>query len=484
SVDQAEAQAFQAAQSRLTRSLGGELAYAEAIEGLPLSVLEVTAEQLRALQDNENVAVVQEDELAAPILAQSIPLIEADTAHGRGQTGSGHAVAVLDTGVDLSHAAFAGKIVSQACYSTTSSANGGSQSLCPGGAAASTANGSGNDCSSSISGCGHGTHVAGIAAGNGGGVTGVAPGAQVVAVQVFSRFNSAATCAPRAAPCVLSYTSDQIKGLTRVRALAQAGTIKIASANMSIGGGKSTTACDGDGRKPVIDQLRALGVATVIASGNDGFSDGVSFPGCVSTAVTVGSTTKSDTLSSFSNSAAMVDLLAPGSSINSARAGGGTVTFNGTSMATPHVAGAFALHRGWKSGDSVATIEAKLKSTGTPVTGKGITKPRIDVGYVGQLVLQPVKPLKSPLAFGTVWFNGAKQKGYGNWSSTFNSTYNRYEITMTGQNYYYLNYVTVITPMDNRFCKSSSVSGKLLVYCYTHSGQPATSRFGFVTYKP
>lgn len=462
----------------------GDVAYIEAIEGLPLTILELNAEQLGRLRGNDNVAVVEEDTLAEPFLAQSIPLIEADDVHNAGTTGAGHAVAILDTGVDLTHAAFAGRIKSQACYSTTSSANGGSNSLCPGGVSDSTASGSGDDCSSSISGCGHGTHVAGIAAGNGGGVVGVAPGADIIAIQVFSRFNSAATCSPRSAPCALAYTSDQIKALNRVRAIAQAGSLKVASANMSLGGGKFTTACDSDSRKTVIDQLRALGVATVIASGNSGFSDGVGAPGCISTAVTVGSTTKSDTLSSFSNSAPMVDLLAPGSSITSARNGGGTVTFNGTSMATPHVAGAFALHRSKQPADSVATIEAKLKAEGTGVTGKGITKPRIDLGYLALQVFVPQPIFKGPLAFGTVWLNGAKQTGYGNWTSTFNASYTRYEITLSGQNYYYLNYATVVTPMDNRYCKSSSVGGKLLVYCYNSVGQPTTARFAFVTYKP
>lgn len=458
----------------------------DSIEGLPLTVLEVNAEQLEQLRDNDNVLSVVVDELAAPTLAQSIPLVEADDVHTAGFTGSGYGVAVLDTGVDLTHAAFAGKIVSQACYSTTSSANGGSTSLCPGGVAQSTANGSGDDCASSISGCGHGTHVAGIAAGNGGGVVGVARGAQIIAVKVFSRFNSAGTCAPRSAPCVLAYTSDQIKGLNRVLQLAQAGSLKIASANMSLGGGSNSSTCDSDSRKSVIDQLRALGVATVIASGNDGFDNAVGAPGCISTAITVGSTTKSDVLSGFSNSSSVIDLLAPGSSITSAQNGGGTTPKSGTSMATPHVAGAFALHKAKHPTDSVTTIENKLEAEGKSVShpSTGLSRPRIDLGYLGQPVLVPVPIGKSPLAFGTVWSNGSKQKGYGSWSSSFNATATRYEITITGQSYYYLNYATMVTPMDTRFCRTSSVGGKLLVYCYDKDGRPATSRFAFVTYKP
>lgn len=92
---------------------------------------------------------------------------------------------------------------------------------------------------------------------------------------------------------------------------------------------------------------------------------------------------------------------------------------------------------------------------------------------------------KGPLAYGTVNSNGAKVKGSTNWSSTYNSTYKRYEITITSNSYFYLNYATVITPAgDTRFCKSSSVGGKLLVYCYNHAGTVQPSRFGFLTFKP
>ena len=92
--------------------------------------------------------------------------------------------------------------------------------------------------------------------------------------------------------------------------------------------------------------------------------------------------------------------------------------------------------------------------------------------------------VSGPIAFGVVDSNGVKQSGTGNWSSSYNATYKRYEITITGENYYYLNYAALITPAgDVRFCRSDSVGGKLLVYCYDAAGVGQTSRFGFTTFK-
>lgn len=89
-----------------------------------------------------------------------------------------------------------------------------------------------------------------------------------------------------------------------------------------------------------------------------------------------------------------------------------------------------------------------------------------------------------PLAFGVLWSDGNKMSGTPNWTSTYNGTYRRYEIAITGENYYYTSYATAITPAgDARYCRSDSVGGKLLIYCYDHTGTAATSRVGFVTYK-
>ncbi|NMQ18949.1 hypothetical protein E4P82_06835 [Candidatus Competibacter phosphatis] len=343
----------------------------------PAFGIQVDALALTELLDDPNVLDVIEDRAEPPSLAQSVPLIGADSnGTFSGRTGQGWVVAILDSGIDKNHPFLSGKVVSEACYSSNTSI---ATSVCPGGVTQSTATNSGLNCSTSIDGCKHGTHVAGIATGKGTSFSGVAKDADLIAVQVFSRFASAGDCYPGPAPCILSYTSDQIRGLERVYALRN--SYQIASVNMSIGGGKYTSNCDSNSRKSTIDNLRAVGIATVISSGNEGYTDAISAPACISSAVSVGSTTKSDIVSSFSNSASFLDLLAPGSSINSSVPGGGYESWNGTSMAAPHVAGAWAVLKQAKPAAGVAEVLNALKSTGKAVTDarNGITKPRIQV---------------------------------------------------------------------------------------------------------
>ncbi|MFL5333502.1 MAG: S8 family serine peptidase [Geminicoccaceae bacterium] len=141
--------------------------------------------------------------------------------------------------------------------------------------------------------------------------------------------------------------------------------------------------------KYAIDQLRAAGIATVIASGNAGYEGAVMHPGCVSTAETIGATSDVDSgygpidsVMAYSDSAPMVDLLAPGSFITSSWPGGGYRVALGTSMATPHVAGAFAALRSAVPSATPDQIEQALKSTGKMIDTphrSGMPLPRIDV---------------------------------------------------------------------------------------------------------
>jgi hypothetical protein len=359
-------------------------------ETVPFVALTVDAAALQALQAAPGVSGIYLDTLDSPALFQSVPLVGAPAAWSQGYDGSGWTVAVLDTGVQSGHPFFATltgtKVVSEACYSTTNPFD-GAHSLCPGGVPASTAPGSGEDCAMTLNGCGHGTHVAGIVAGANAIMSGVAKGATLIAVQVFTRFDNPDFCNGQA-PCALTYASDQILGLERVLTLHQAGTVKVAAANLSLGGGRysSQSQCDLEQapRKAIIDSLRAAGIATVVASGNSGFRDAISAPACVSSAVSVGNTSKQDTVWPTSNAAPFLNLLAPGGNIMSSVPTDVYDIYTGTSMAAPHVAGAWGILKQKAPAASVDQLVTALTSTGKPVTdtrpgANNLVKPRIQV---------------------------------------------------------------------------------------------------------
>ena len=365
--------AIDRAQVRLRDDLSGTgYRVLREFESVPAMALALSPRALVAARRSRQVESLTLDRPLEPTLGESVPIVEGTTMWNEGLTGSGKVVAVLDTGVDKTHTFLTGKVVAEACYSTGSN--------CPNGGTSQTGSGAGVPCTYAASGCRHGTHVAGIAAGRGASFSGVARDAGIMAVQVFSRFTGS-ICGGGEDPCALSYTSDQMAGLERVYALRA--THDFASVNMSLGGDQFFSNCDSvsGAYKALIDNLRTAGIATVIASGNNGFTDSMSFPACISSSVSVGSTTKNDDISSFSNSASFLSLLAPGSSINSSVPGGAFASFNGTSMATPHVAGAWALMEQANPTASVTSILTALKNTGVPVTdtrtGGTVTTPRI-----------------------------------------------------------------------------------------------------------
>src|SRR4051812_32865237 len=349
---------------------------------VPYIVVEADAATRAALSASPDVVRVMEDAILHPSLAQSVPLIQGDQAWDAGYDGTGTTVAILDTGVDASHPFLAGKVIDEACFSSTIA--GTSQSTCPNGMAQQLGTGAAVPCA--LDSCIHGTHVAGIATGNGASAgqpfSGVAKGARIVAVQVFSIVTDAASCGGTA-PCAGAFTSDIIAGLEHVYVVA--GTFNVVSANMSLGGATFTTQCDGEPEKPAIDNLRAIGVATVVAAGNNLAGNALSSPACISSAISVGSTDKTNKVSYFSNVAPFMSLFSPGESINSSVPGGGYDVFSGTSMAAPHVAGAWAIMRQAMPGASVSAILDAFRSTGPTIAddrlffSAGGSAPRISI---------------------------------------------------------------------------------------------------------
>lgn len=309
--------------ARLARATGGTVA--RRYDYLPAIVLYASPATLAALRASANVASVAPDLAMKATLDQSVPIVQRDTMAAAGWNGTNQIVAVLDTGVQADHPFLAGKLVDEACF-----AAGGGSSLppgptgsCPNGLQTQTGPGAAIPCTPA--GCLHGTHVAGIATGkllatsspSAGPIAGVARSASLLPIQVFSVFTGTTFCggSDPAITCALSWTSDQAAGLEYVYAHPTYGTRRVASANLSIGGEIYGSNCDADPSYTVVKDaaglLTSLKIATIYAAGNGAYVDGISGPACLSAVVSVGSADKLDVVSSFSNYADFMSLLAP-----------------------------------------------------------------------------------------------------------------------------------------------------------------------------
>ncbi len=392
--DSALAGAIQYAASLVATELEGTDFHVNAqYVSIPFVAMRVTPEALARLENSPNVLGIEEDvavrlidpdgppakgkvdaEIGVateqtpagdkPLLDTSARLVGATTSWNAGINGSGWYVAVLDVGIRSSHQFFAGKSIVEACFSKGSDALSGTGD-CPNGLSSMTGPGSAAPHPSTYLSYDHGTHVAGIATGSSGFLAGVAKQAGIIAIQVFSRLSSY-DCG--GAPCLTSWNSDSLAALDYLYSIR--GSYRIASVNMSLGGGAYSSPCDSDSRRAAIDNLRLASIATVIATGNDGYCRAISAPACVSSAIAVGATNDSDVETDFSNwHPSMQKVYAPGYSVYSSTASSDSSYGNksGTSMATPHVAGAFALLKQAAPNSSVTDLLRALTSTGVPV---------------------------------------------------------------------------------------------------------------------
>ncbi|HRF94307.1 MAG TPA: S8 family serine peptidase, partial [Aggregatilineales bacterium] len=347
---------------------------------IPYMALEVDVAGLLALQTNPNVTQIMEDRLSEVTMTSANVVVDSQGAWTKGFDGTGYAVAVLDTGVDFTHPVLSSKRLAEACFSRT---NTSATSSCPAGI-----NPSGLDSQigfgaampklppACADGCDHGTHISGIAAGNGigkGGIhenfRGVAPGAQIIGVNVFSIFSGSTWCGiGKPSPCPLTYDSDQIRGLEYVYSLRN--TYNIAAVNMSLGRDRFYGVCDDNvsaSYVSIVSNLNMAGIAVIAASGNDGFTDSMRTPACLTGVVAVGAIYDNGTVTNFSNTAPFLELLAPGSGVTSPGPGGVYEDWQGTSVSTPFVAGAWAIMRQAYPTAGVDEILNLLVTNGIPV---------------------------------------------------------------------------------------------------------------------
>ncbi|MBT4491097.1 MAG: S8 family serine peptidase [Rhodospirillaceae bacterium] len=376
----------------------------------PAMAMSVDAGRLSQLLQGDAVAQVFIDHLLTPSLSQSVPLIGLQRPRKRSNSGAGQAVAIIDSGVDSQHPFLKGRVVAEACFSSIRKRGKMViRSACPSGQRHEVGPGAARPCGSAY-GCGHGTHVAGIAAGLNGAMSGVASQAGIVAVQVTSLID-----APQCGKCAMPFTSDILRGIEWVYRNRE--RYNIASVNLSLGGGRFRDACNESSPFSLLfELLTRSNVAPVVASGNNGFTDAMADPACVSDAISVGATTLRDNVAKFSNGSRFLDFLAPGATeramggaaepargILSATPGAAFVRKQGTSMSAPHVAGAYAVLKGAVPNATLQQMTEALRRTGRMVRDhrNGISVPRIQLDAAvaalqGMAVGKTAKPRLEP----------------------------------------------------------------------------------------
>ena len=338
--------------------------------------------ELERLRTDPNVLSVEPD-LSGSVTAVSNEaqvglsgeLIGLGPVHALGYDGTGSTVAVLGTGVSP-HPDLKDRIIEERCYCAYANNKG----CCPNGATEQFGSGAARDDLP------HDTGVAGVIAGSGGiAPPGIAPGAKIVAIRVADATGH------------IAWTSQVISALDWIAA----SPLHVDAVNMSFAIGLlSNSACDGDNPAltDVLARVRACGIVLVAASGNDAATHGIRPPACIGGVLSVGAVyhtnlasasllgctdkpAEVDRVTCFSNSAAQLDLLAPGYGVPTAYKTFGVSSASGTSFSAPHVAGAVALLRQIDPQLTPDAIEELLESTGRPIVDSrnGITTPRLDL---------------------------------------------------------------------------------------------------------
>ncbi|MFJ2767578.1 S8 family peptidase [Streptomyces sp. NPDC087300] len=335
----------------------------------------LTSEQAGVRTTASGIAHVWLDGIRKASLDKSVKQIGADKAWDAGYDGKGVKIAVLDTGVDATHPDLKDQVAAEKNFTGSADAKDH---------------------------YGHGTHVASIAAGtgakSGGKFKGVAPGAKLISGKVLSDEG-------------YGEDSEIIAGME------WAAAEKADVVNLSLGGGDTPGV---DPLEATVNKLSAdKGILFAIAAGNDGMPGSVGSPGSADAALTVGAVDDDDKLADFSSQGPRVgdgaikpDVTAPGVDITAAAAPGsviekevgqnpeGYLTISGTSMATPHVAGAAALlkqqHPDWKYTELKGALTASTKGGKYTPFQQGSGRIAVDKAIKQSVIADPVS-----VSFGT-----------------------------------------------------------------------------------
>lgn len=343
----------------------------------PAFAVTLTAAELDHLAGDSRVLSIEHDRPMVRHLDVTLPLIGMPDVQALGGTGGGRAIAIIDDGIQRSHT-FLGtwRLISgvEACFLDTND--------CPDGSNGQIGLGAGEAAPDAR----HGTHVAGIALGNrasGAPLKGVATAAQVIPINIFGPNDTTSFSAIQRAFEYIEELAFWLDGTN---------PLQIAAVNMSVGGGSARGHCDGESNmallKPVVDNLRAKGILSVVSAGNSYTTGAMSYPACLSSFVSVAATDRSGRVASYTSISPTTDLFAPGGEF-----GGDCVMSSvpqhayaalcGTSMAAPHVAGAIAVLRQKAPAASACRIEDALKGSGSATVdtrlGGVSTKPLISV---------------------------------------------------------------------------------------------------------
>jgi len=394
----------------------------DSFENLPIMIVETDMEGLRELARDpsvENVAVDRTLEIFNSSFEAIGCQFNGVTACSDGSLNyagdadgsNGYEVVIIDTGMRSTHIALSGKISAEACFSINGTDSYGNTitSMCPGGATSSTAAGSSEECV--ISGCGHGTKVAGAAAMlssqvSGNKISGSAPNAKLIPIRVVSQntfTGSTNQCDGADTTCALLYLSSIYAAMNHVITLS-ATHDRIASVNISAGANayssvsecQSFSAGDYNNFNNAATNLKNLGIATVVASGNSGNNANqgkIAFPACAESAIAVGAADAyGDAMAYYSQNGTLVDLIAPGGDSSQVKSmmlpsSSGDSLFSGvqgTSFAAPTVAGIYATLRSKYPLATVDQLTNLLKTTGRSMidsrTGYGsLNKPFVQV---------------------------------------------------------------------------------------------------------